>query len=50
MLVQTFLNNYSYPTARACKWVDEVVENVPYDPTLQLLDSLNCTHIAHGDD
>ena len=28
--------------ARACKWVDEVVENVPYDPTIELLDAVNC--------
>jgi len=28
--------------ARACKWVDEVVENVPYNPTIQLINKLNC--------
>lgn len=36
--------------ARACKWVDEVYDNAPYDPTLELLDQLNCSHVAHGDD
>lgn len=36
--------------ARACKWVDEICENAPYDPTLELVDSLNCSHVAHGDD
>ena len=28
--------------ARSCKWVDEVIENCPYDPTIQLIDKLNC--------
>ncbi|EGR30650.1 hypothetical protein IMG5_126990 [Ichthyophthirius multifiliis] len=36
--------------ARACKWVDEIFENAPYDPSLELLDQLNCSHVAHGDD
>lgn len=36
--------------ARACKFVDEVVEDVPYDPTIELMDRLNCSHVAHGDD
>lgn len=36
--------------AQSCKWADEVVANVPYDPTIELLDSLNCSHVAHGDD
>ncbi len=35
---------------KACKWVDEVVEGVDYDPTIPLLDKLNCSHVAHGDD
>jgi ethanolamine-phosphate cytidylyltransferase len=35
---------------RACKWVDEVVEGVDYDPTIELIDRLNCSHVAHGDD
>ena len=36
--------------AESCKWADEIVEDVPYDPTLELLDKLKCSHIAHGDD
>ncbi len=36
--------------ARACKWVDEVVENAPYFPNLKILDKLACQCIAHGDD
>lgn len=36
--------------ARACKWVDEVAEGVPYDPSEELLDKLNCDYCAHGDD
>ena len=39
-----------YALARACKWVDEVIENAPYSPTIELLDSLNCMCAAHGDD
>ena len=34
----------------ACKWVDEVVEGVDYDPTIELIDRQNCSHVAHGDD
>jgi ethanolamine-phosphate cytidylyltransferase len=36
--------------AEACKWVDEIHVNAPYDPTIELIDSLNCSHCAHGDD
>lgn len=36
--------------ARSCKWCDEVVANVSYDPTIELLNKLNCSHVAHGDD
>jgi ethanolamine-phosphate cytidylyltransferase len=36
--------------AESCKWADEVIPNVPYDPTLALLDQLNCSHCGHGDD
>jgi len=36
--------------ARACKWADEICENAPYDPTIELIDRLNCSHVAHGDD
>jgi ethanolamine-phosphate cytidylyltransferase len=35
---------------KACKWVDEVVENAPYSATMDWLDSVNCKYIAHGDD
>jgi ethanolamine-phosphate cytidylyltransferase len=33
-----------------CKWVDEVCEGVEYDPTIEQIDKLNCSHVAHGDD
>lgn len=33
-----------------CKWVDEVVFDTPYNPSLALLDSLNCDFCVHGDD
>lgn len=36
--------------AESCKWVDEIYINAPYDPTIELLDKLNCSHVAHGDD
>ena len=35
---------------RACKWVDEIVEGVDYNPTIQLIDKINCSHVGHGDD
>jgi ethanolamine-phosphate cytidylyltransferase len=35
---------------RACKWVDEVVIDTPYTPTIPLLDSLNVDYCCHGDD
>lgn len=34
----------------ACKWVDEVVLDTPYTPTIELLDELNIDYVAHGDD
>ena len=35
---------------RHCKFVDEVVPDTPYTPTISLLDELNCHSYAHGDD
>jgi len=35
---------------RACKWVDEIVENAPYSPDSAWLDRCNCLYLAHGDD
>lgn len=35
---------------KACKWVDEVVENAPYSADTHWLDSVHCKYIAHGDD
>lgn len=37
-------------TVRACKWVDEVVFDTPYDPSLELLIKLDCDFCVHGDD
>jgi len=28
--------------ARACKWVDEVIENAPYFPSVNVIDILAC--------
>jgi ethanolamine-phosphate cytidylyltransferase len=39
-----------YPAARAVKWVDEVVEDVPYCPTLPLLREHQIDLVIHGDD
>jgi len=52
-LFHTFFENVwnlCFLTARACKWADEICENAPYDPTIELIDRLNCSHVAHGDD
>eukprot|EP01084_Bolivina_argentea_P152119 265410_1 len=43
-------NEQRMAAVSACKWVDEVVFGVPYSPSLQLLDKLNCDYVAHGDD
>ena len=36
--------------AEACKWVDEVVENVEYYVTVDILARVNCDYVIHGDD
>ena len=33
-----------------CKFVDEVIEDTPYSPSLQFLEDINCQFYAHGDD
>ena len=33
-----------------CKFVDKVVADTPYTPTVELLKELNCNFYAHGDD
>lgn len=35
---------------RACKWVDEVIEDTPYTPNVKLLDEVGADYCAHGDD
>lgn len=35
---------------RACKWVDEVAFDTPYQPSVELLDRLNADFCVHGDD
>lgn len=37
-------------TVHACKWVDEVVFDTPYNPSLELLIKLDCDFCVHGDD
>lgn len=34
----------------ACKWVDEVVSDVPYTVSIDFVNSLKCDYVAHGDD
>lgn len=35
---------------KACKWVDEVAEDLPYAVPVRLLDDLGCDFAVHGDD
>ncbi|KAL3312107.1 Ethanolamine-phosphate cytidylyltransferase, partial [Cichlidogyrus casuarinus] len=37
-----------YKLVRAIKWVDEVVENVPYETKLETLDKYGCDVCMHG--
>jgi len=39
-----------YDAVRACKWVDEVVEDAPYVTQLETMDAHNCDFCVHGDD
>lgn len=39
-----------YKAVRACKWVDEVVEDAPYTTQIEVLDQYNCDFCVHGDD
>eukprot|EP00043_Microstomoeca_roanoka_P028060 m.16767 g.16767 ORF g.16767 m.16767 type:complete len:377 (-) comp8148_c0_seq1:183-1313(-) len=39
-----------YEMVRACKWVDEVVEDAPYTTQIEYLDKYNCDFCVHGDD
>ena len=34
----------------ACKWVDEVVLDAPYNTSLEWLDYYGCKYVVHGDD
>jgi ethanolamine-phosphate cytidylyltransferase len=43
-------NDERLAIVKSCKWVDEVVFDTPYDPSLELLDRLNCDFCVHGDD
>ena len=35
---------------RAIKWVDEVVENAPYVPTIETLNKYQCDFCVHGEE
>ena len=35
---------------RACKWVDGVIEDLPYLISMDLLDKNNIDYVLHGDD
>jgi len=43
-------NEQRLALVHACKWVDEVVFDVPYTASRELLEQLDCDYIAHGDD
>ncbi|CAH0547414.1 unnamed protein product [Brassicogethes aeneus] len=45
-----FTEEERYKMVRGIKWVDEVVEGVPYVTTLQTLDKYDCDFCVHGDD
>lgn len=35
---------------RAIKWVDDVVENAPYVPTIETLNKYQCDFCVHGEE
>lgn len=39
-----------YAMVRACKWVDEVVEDAPYTTSMDVMDQYDCDFCVHGDD
>ncbi|KAJ3075583.1 Ethanolamine-phosphate cytidylyltransferase [Rhizoclosmatium hyalinum] len=39
-----------YAAVAACKWVDEVAEDAPYETSLETMDRYNCEFCVHGDD
>lgn len=39
-----------YAAVRACKWVDEVVEDAPYVTELSMLEQYNVDFCVHGED
>jgi ethanolamine-phosphate cytidylyltransferase len=39
---------FRYKMVRGIKWVDEVVEGVPYVTTLETLDKYHCDFCVHG--
>lgn len=41
---------YRYAAVAACKWVDEVVPNAPYNTTVEILREHNIDFCVHGDD
>uniref|UniRef100_A0A0A9VZW4 ethanolamine-phosphate cytidylyltransferase n=1 Tax=Lygus hesperus TaxID=30085 RepID=A0A0A9VZW4_LYGHE len=45
-----FTEEERYKMIRGIKWVDEVVEAVPYVTTLETLDKYRCDFCVHGDD
>ena len=37
-------------TLRHCKWVDEVVEDAPYNTSLEMIEKYKVDWVVHGDD
>lgn len=39
-----------YEVVKSCRWVDKVVGNVPYVPSMKLIEEFGCDAAVHGDD
>ena len=44
------MTKLSYGAARACRFVDVLVEDVPYSPNLELMKKYQIDYVIHGDD
>ncbi|KAI3645405.1 hypothetical protein MP228_008333 [Amoeboaphelidium protococcarum] len=45
-----FTEEERYAVVRACKWVNEVVEDAPYFTSVKVMDQHHCQFCVHGDD
>lgn len=49
LLIVTYLH-FRYDAVAACKWVDQVVPDAPYNTTVEILKEYNIDFCVHGDD